>query len=468
MRIAGMYATYLVSGESAACVADGVNTHMGHVPLPPGEDGTMFPDITNKGGFKLAVKGHRDGHAWVWEPGKDWADKGSTIGNHPVKFDNNGNLFISQGGPVGVEGYRYFDESSNLPVTGDDTYNAGRPVALAHGLTNIWEFTVKGGFAIGQGDKGVIAIDLATKKRYMVFNPGCDTNFVNVDHQNGVFAIGVTLAYGAQGCELIKLTADQIRALPLEGGQPEKPPIDPPPPPPPVKKTMEDVSKFAAEHPFVKLLGTPKNADGGDDNARAYNSLRYVNAVAADLNKRDGAVNWGIEKDMSGDHMPTVNGQGYWADGLRTRTQGNDIVASSEGEDAHPTWGSPGDADPDESHPRGFRAPFTDAEIVEAARQRGIILEPSDKPEDPPVDPHEPPVDPVDPKLEGRVSKLEADQKQYQDNTNVAFANVSTEIDDLNARLKIVEAWPPTGGGTTLPKGDDLLKMILEALLKKF
>lgn len=192
----------------------------------------------------------------------------------------------------------------------------------------------------------------------------------------------------------LRLTGDgddrilEYRTLARTTIPPVQPPVDPvePPKEPPVSQPMPDESAFVNAHPMRIVLGMPKGE--GKDLARAYNAFRFVAAVARDLNARDGAPNWGVQKKSSGDFLPVVNEQGYWGDGLRTRTRGVDIVNDREGEGAAPTWANEGDASGN-SEDQGFALPPSDDDIVKSF-PGGIVAAP---PMDPPV---EPPTQPAD------------------------------------------------------------------------
>lgn len=203
-------------------------------------------------------------------------------------------------------------------------------------------------------------------------------------------------------------------------------PVPPVPVPEPPKPHMEDKSHFVLNHPMRSVLGTPKGP--GLELQRAYNSFRFVCAVARDL-----GPSWGVQKKGGGDFLPVVNGQGYWGDGLRTRTGGVDIVNNREGEGASPGWSNPQD---DGIEIPGFAAPPSDADIVQAM---GGTPEPTPDP------PKLPPSDSEIEKLWNKLWQLDARHEALAGQVNALLAQ-NTE---LISRVTVLEQKPAL---VTLPK----------------
>lgn len=425
-------------------------TDTGIVPLPSGQDVLdlrLAPD-----GVRIAGIGHQDDQAWLWG-GQAWSAHGVTLGPRSVMFDARGALLTVPGAghPAGSQGYRYVDDAGAV-VYAWQTY--------ADPARHIWEYTTYGDVTIGQGGAGPLGDDPAIAivgGAYRLLSEGC-CRFINVHHDGDTYAIA-WWRQDTNSAHVRWLTRAGLLALPVYvvPSAAVQPPVTPPVEPPKEPTHMENVFEFINAHPMRAILGTPKGP--GLDNARAFNSLRFVNAVAADLNKRDGKVNWGIEKDTSGDHMPVINGQGYWADGLRTVSEGVDIVSDSEGEGAKPVWGDVGLASPD--GPRGFRAPFGDAEIVAAAKALGLNLG-TEATQEPPTKP--PVTPPTGDSLEQRVAAIEsqiavlsthmAADRAYTDSAIAGLdKHIAAQDKELSEHAELLDALmnDPTKSPTTPP-----------------
>lgn len=150
----GIYADSLPSGEKVCLGDNQIDSHLGPIALP-GED-VLHLVITNIGGFKIAGQGHGTGAAWLWQPGIGWRERGPTFGVYSCIFDAQGELVVSTTAQ-GSQGYRYVDDNGAL-VTGDDSLNQDRRVVVENGLRSLWEYTVLGGVAIGQGATGAHVI----------------------------------------------------------------------------------------------------------------------------------------------------------------------------------------------------------------------------------------------------------------------------------------------------------------------
>jgi hypothetical protein len=375
-----------------------IQTYRERVELP-GED-ILFLDGTRfQGRICMAGQGHSSGFAWLYADGK-WRhlvqtalNTHETFGVNPCRFDG-GKLYIATSGysydvldlatgeveshmaQIGTQGIRYVE--NGVPVSGDATYTA--PGAQLH------EYTVRGDVTAGQGHESGLLVN------GRVLEPGL-CYFVRFERSGDALAIATVKLQDRQAV-LHWLTVAEIASLPNLGTT-EPDPVPVPPVHPPEPTHMEDQSAFVANHPMKAVLGK-----GATEMERAYNAFRFVCAVARDL----GPL-WGVQKKDAGDFLPRVNGQGYWGDGLRTRTGGVDIVNSREGTDAAPSWNNP----KDDADPNTFAAPPSDAEIVAAMGGAPVVVPPTPVPVPVPT-PTPVPVD-VSAQLtaiESRLAKLEA------------------------------------------------------------
>ena len=146
----GWYGEALPSGAWAALVPhQGLQSHLGPIPLPPGETfGPGFVRITEVGGFRLAGQAHDtlDPACWEWVAagaGGTWTSyPPPCVGVSPVIYDRGGRLLRSDGA-VGSQGYRYVTPANQV-ISGDATYGP------FHGL---FEYTALDtpGLWVGQG-----------------------------------------------------------------------------------------------------------------------------------------------------------------------------------------------------------------------------------------------------------------------------------------------------------------------------
>lgn len=218
---------YLPTGEFAVNRPnDGVATHLGMLPFPPGETGgLLFPVITNVGGFKIAgqcnstVRG-----AAVWYSGAWHDDVRLPVGTKPCIWDNFGALVVNDGS-AGSQGYRYVTPA-NVIKTGDQTY------AALNGI-NEWtdlSITQDRSLMVGQANwtYAVILWD-GTHHRLIEAVNG---RFVTA-HRSGDL---VSLTYMTPGAAvLLSATVAELLTLPIYEPQPIPPdPIPTPEPPEPI------------------------------------------------------------------------------------------------------------------------------------------------------------------------------------------------------------------------------------------
>jgi hypothetical protein len=192
---------------------------------------------------------------------------------------------------------------------------------------------------------------------------------------------------------------------------------------------LKDLKGYVENHPAKALLGTPKDPPGQPGaNAlqRAYNSFRFVCAVARDLGPE-----YGVQKKDSGDFLPRVNGQGYWGDGLRTRTSGVDIVNDREGEGASPTWSNP----KDDATAESFAPPPSDAAIV-AAMGGNVVDLPDDGHDDGGDD--DPVVVPVD--LAPVLAAIESLRKRIEEQHLETLEDIAEMVAAFADAIKQAEA----------------------------
>src|SRR6266545_1316640 len=116
------YGDHLATGEHVATIpGQRMVTHLGPMPLPPGETfGIGYPRCTNVGGFRFAGQAHGtlDPARWEWTPDLGWhAFPPPCVGVSPVIYGRSGRLYSSNGS-VGSQGYRYIGADGE-PVSGD-------------------------------------------------------------------------------------------------------------------------------------------------------------------------------------------------------------------------------------------------------------------------------------------------------------------------------------------------------------
>lgn len=237
----------LPTGEFAINVPnDGVATHLGMLPFPPGEPaGLLFPVVTNVGGFHIAgqcnstVRG-----AAVWTSAGWSDDPRLPVGTKPCIYDNTGVLHVNDGS-AGSQGYRYVTPT-NYIMTGDQTYAA---------LNGINEWT---DLSIAQ-DRSLM-VGQANWTYAVILWDG--TNHRLIEETNGRFVTAhrsgdlVSLTYMTPGAAvIIHATVAELLSLPIyEPGDPIPVPPDPiptPEPPKPDPPTPKPPSLYPALHVYA-------------------------------------------------------------------------------------------------------------------------------------------------------------------------------------------------------------------------
>lgn len=391
MRVKGIYGDFLATGQWASLAMDPEEPGSPKdkiltwdpalvIPVPESES-VLFLRITlrGKGGFKVIAKGHATGHAWLWrqsvydslaaaglaaadaaraqgvvlpkaaEGPSDWArqawsDLGVAWGNQPVCFDNVGEPVIATPAD-GTQGIRYVDEL-NRPVTGDDTYNDERRVAKENGITGLWEYTVLGGVAFGQGATGLDVVFLDDPLRQHRRMLSGNTRFVHADWDSGDhFGVSTTLL-GTDTCEILAYDRAGLRGLPLVTA----PPVDIPPViiVPPGGPTMQVPNRAEEIQAFWRIFnGAQRITDLEEKHRFTTQLVSWLNATETDpaikgrfgRKSREGSPGL-VSKDTLGfwlgSPIPQVNMDG--------RIDAVDIISSSGdvGWDTRAEQGDPG------------------------------------------------------------------------------------------------------------------------------
>jgi hypothetical protein len=188
---------------------------------------------------------------------------------------------------------------------------------------------------------------------------------------------------------------------------------------------MQNEFAFLQASRMTRLLG-----QGSTQDERAWNAFRALAEAARALNARDGGNQWGLEKDPSGDFRPVIAGVGYWGDGLRTRTEGNDVIGDREGTGARWTWGTPKGADLEGE--RGFILPPPDSLIVREMAARGYPDRMVDAP----------PATPDDTRLASLERAVSLLTGTVGDHENL-MTGLADRIEDLQVQITNLQHLPP-------------------------
>jgi hypothetical protein len=196
-------------------------THIGIVPLPPGEPwGVGYPRCTNVGGFRFAGQAHTTVNPSCWEYNGAWiAYHEPCPGVSPVIYDNNGLLHRSDGS-VGSQGYRYVTPQ-NVIVSGDATYGPFNGLSQYTDLgDSLW---------IGQA-QDIEAVLLWDGTHNRLLETGSCT-FVRANRAGDAVALAFSRP---EGVVLITTSMSELRGLPIWHAPtpPEPTPIPPNPEPP--------------------------------------------------------------------------------------------------------------------------------------------------------------------------------------------------------------------------------------------
>lgn len=254
----GSYPDSLHSGEFVALVhGSHLETHVGLLPLPPGEAfGPMFLrctpwDVDEAGqvvpGFRFCGLAH-DAVNRLWEWSLRRAQRGGSLlagylaldvaqlaGASPVIYDRRGARVTAPiplpGGEFSSQGYRYVDEANRV-VTGQETYGPESGVS---------QFTRVGDLLIGQGHaRGGVVVSsggsLRELRRGRIFD-------IRLDWVDGRVSLACWDA-DTFTAYVYRTTLEQLRALPPQV-TPAPPPSAPPVPlEPPMKKCEVTVDAF--------------------------------------------------------------------------------------------------------------------------------------------------------------------------------------------------------------------------------
>ncbi|MET0742964.1 MAG: hypothetical protein ABWY78_06295 [Microvirga sp.] len=414
----GWYTDARVNGRMCVSVINGLHLRTcagAVVPLTPASD-PLFIRLARDGRF--AGMGWGDGILYEWN-GVQWISQGMAFGNRPLIYDRQEQLVIVRGPGTftGSIGWRFVADNGQLIATWE-TYDPGTPMSIAHGVTDLWEWTEKGDLRCGQGQQGLLC-DVRGKR--VQVEPG-DAQFVNVDREGDMVALSTAKLAERMGV-VIFATMDELYAMsaPPNPEPPEPEPPKPEPPEPPEPQIILPANVYATLVATRPKYPTPL-LDGG---ARLLNEVAWIH-------RADG---WGLQAKSGGTTCPQPQtNQTMACDILRRGTDGWDVLTDAEGV-ATPARSVSGSADT-----ATFRAP---------------------------VDPGTNPIPPEPPtgNLEQRVQVLEASaasQRQAIDDLGRRITQLSIELGALRGRVDALEAKPP--GGTTLtPEEEAAVKAFLQA-----
>lgn len=435
----GIYGNSLPSGEWVNLGNDSIDSHLGPISLP-GED-VLHLVITKVGGFKIAGQGHQTGAAWLWEQStSQWRECGPTFGIYSCIFDANGNLVVStqaQGG----QGYRYVDDNGNL-VTGDDSLNQDRRVAVENGIKAIWEFTVLGGVSIGQGESGChVLID--NTRRMLVDGP---THFIQVHRQGDKYSIALTML-GKGTVVFFEATKDELRALPLVSTTPPvvipPKPIDPPKEP---TKPMPTLQLTGRQQEIVQQLRDKYSEWADAKGENQDDERRKLAKVIAEQFRFEFGETWGWKSNHGNteNDAPSKDAIAHRPGAFVQGRQDLDIFDLFNGTTRQPN-----------------NPCFAESEY---RSQYFIPVQPINHLEVKQPDPVDPPKDP-DPKPDtGDIEALAKSLAEFESTVNAALATLTTRVTNLENKK------PPTPGTpvpTTFPTAKDIAEQILTALKGK-
>ncbi len=245
------YADGLPSGEHVVLTpGQPLETHVGPVPLPPGEPwGPQFTKISPTKD-RFAGHAHSANQTTALEylfTARRWWARPTATGR--IVYDPHGNILDTQ-----PAGYGYFDTEKNEPVSRIETYQP------FHGL-NSW--CKVGSLYIGQGHEGGVHVWDGAVLRVLDTGPCQEITA----HEDGD-AVTVSYRKDGFGCWIVDTTFAELRALPPVAVPPiVVPPVIPPEPSPMAIPDEEDFVRATADaHP--ELLARMRTSSHATDALR--------------------------------------------------------------------------------------------------------------------------------------------------------------------------------------------------------
>lgn len=336
----GSYVDAWPTGEYCALIVGShVETHLGPIPLPPGESfGPVFLRCTPAGGFKMIGLSHDIAWTlfeWTQATGQWRAIPYGppTAGNNPAIYSLTGDLIdapIPIGDGFSSAGYRQVS-AQNVPVLGQDTYFSP--------AMRLSEYSAAVDLFIGQGhDAGGVAVWDGNNLRLLW--PGEDL-FINVHPVNGSQITVSCWAHDLNASLIWQVSAAELRDLPLVVATPLPPPPAPTPIPPvvPSPPSLPEPNMDFPNHLNVVQRERAKYGATIDD----ATCFAITNAVVSDPSV--AADGWGLTKAPAGGSGVVIGGQNYRTDKL-CHPAGfiNDILGSTGTGAASAQWGP--NADP--------------------------------------------------------------------------------------------------------------------------
>lgn len=231
---AGYFCEALPSGEFAALVPGGVQTHLGFIPADDGAR-PLYVRITNVGGFQMAGQLEIGHGTLIWR-GSWQRSPIIPTGSSGCIFDRNGVLHTIEPGPgVTSQGYRYVAPDGRL-VTGDETYGPLHELSEWTDLSDAQDRSL----LIGQGNPGggIRVWD----GQLRLLEPG-PCRFIRANRDGEDVAIAAWVE--GSGSVLHWLTVADLHALPVITQDPVPVPHDPVPEPEPMPELPDQTPVVA-------------------------------------------------------------------------------------------------------------------------------------------------------------------------------------------------------------------------------
>ncbi len=232
------------AGNMRLVVPGWMTTHFGKLALPA-YDEPLYHRVTKVGGFRIAGQAHYS--LTSLELVGTWQSRPQSIGTSPAIYNRDGELLLSQGGGVGVNGYRYISPLTGKPVTGDDTYGP------LHGLNEHTDLSdaQDGSLVVGQSNDKVFNFQCPpdscvvwVEGKHRLIEPGDvgKCRFIRADRDGDYFAFA--LWKENFGSVIIWMHIDDLRTRPIVEIAAQTPPPASPPKPPAPPATPKEPSVF--------------------------------------------------------------------------------------------------------------------------------------------------------------------------------------------------------------------------------
>lgn len=286
----GWYSYACTTGERATLVKDQrIDTHVGAVPLPAGQN-ALYLVLPCDGSGRIAAVGGRDDHAYEWSGGR-WNDRGIAFGVNPLIYDNQNVLQVvrAPGGPTGSQGWRYVDDNGEL-VTGDASF--------ADHARHLWERTCLGNVCCGQGgdEEGLQCL---IRGRRVLVSEGI---IRNVRLERAGFALALAwVRFDTNSAGVWQFTEAELDALPTYTL-----PVDPVDPIDPIDPPVVECGEIplAGQQALSKLWARPDVnvlVRSANDDDRRKSALMFAEQLAFTVGPQWGTKNAGSGRPQSKD-----------------------------------------------------------------------------------------------------------------------------------------------------------------------